>query len=1046
MARFLVKASEFKNICKAVNDRKLAELKKEIIEILKKQDEKEVKKAIDYFNSQELHYTHLEKSFNGKWIEKAGYGIGTVRIWKGKKYKKIAPGKWARVFEKEGRGTNIAIGKLIAKVQKIDNVEDLMAFVMANKQRFVDENGVDLPVLDKLRAAVDARNGNVSASEKKLIKTKDFKKDAAKYKGKTITYKGALYEIGDYELGDMNILPRVWLTQYGDKKRSLDKRTFYKLLEESKETKDEKAELKKNPYSIREMSRSLKFNELIPEYEKQKKILNWDINKKKKEIERKYDFSDFSEEKKNKFLEPKFIDLENQYQAASDNIEYIKNRLKIAMERDGVNDVIEKMKKHGIYEEVKEEKPDENYDSKAYEDEKDNILRHTNKNYDSVDAALKDMYAHKNWIDRKPSDETEHEKTVRESRLKAVDDIIEGLKNGDKKLLDKFVKEEKPAESENPYEMTETEKKGAMKNPKTKLLQLADAVRNTEEGTDEYYTALSVFQNAREEFIENQGMAEYKEIMPDYPKGKSKKPAEKEEESKEYFNNFYKKLIENGDINKIAEMIKKENNDSYYATKIGKDILKEFGKDSKEFKQFVVNDDGIFEPKKEPEKKTKTSKPSIGVFAPSESTDWENKNVIAENKSIGENEVQMPYSKDLAAEMEGLKNCTSKDPTREFMTIVYYKDGNLIATDARRLKTVKVGKLDGIEDGTYVDIDVSRNGINIKKNDFDGQFPNYSRVIPDNLNQKVMLDNDVLKQKIKDMRKDGAIDRKGLNGIQFEFKDGKVYLDDTVVGKADNINLTINTGTWTEPNNEETNYIGFNADYLENALNGKNSVLMLSDKADKAVGISTDSTVNVIMPLQHNNGKMDYSENRKKKAYEQAKKDSVKQANIERNKNLLDGLSEDKVNSLLDGINNSIDERIKTWSDDDLKRAYEKFGLNFNKLLEKPLHTIDTVADKKTGTTLRVAYLHEKLKEKYPEVKEKMAAELEKRGIEVKKSLFDDLFEIDIIANDELEDEEELEEDEENESLFNDYSAEQPELFNSTEMMVREAFNRCRVL
>ena len=178
MARFLVKASEFKNVCKAVNDRKLAELKKEIIEILKKQDENEVKKAIDYFNSQELHYTHLEKSLvSGKWIEKAGYGIGTVRIWKGKKYKKIAPDKWVRVFDKEGRGTNIAIGKLIAKVNKIDNVEDLMAFVMANKQRFVDENGMDLPVLDKLRAAVDARNGNVGSKETSKIENTTLKYD-----------------------------------------------------------------------------------------------------------------------------------------------------------------------------------------------------------------------------------------------------------------------------------------------------------------------------------------------------------------------------------------------------------------------------------------------------------------------------------------------------------------------------------------------------------------------------------------------------------------------------------------------------------------------------------------------------------------------------------------------------------------------------------------------------------------------------------------------------------------------------------------------------
>ena len=32
MAKFMVKKSELKNICKAVDDRKLAELKKEIIE------------------------------------------------------------------------------------------------------------------------------------------------------------------------------------------------------------------------------------------------------------------------------------------------------------------------------------------------------------------------------------------------------------------------------------------------------------------------------------------------------------------------------------------------------------------------------------------------------------------------------------------------------------------------------------------------------------------------------------------------------------------------------------------------------------------------------------------------------------------------------------------------------------------------------------------------------------------------------------------------------------------------------------------------------
>ena len=57
----------------------------------------------------------------------------------------------------------------------------------------------------------------------------------------------------------------------------------------------------------------------------------------------------------------------------------------------------------------------------------------------------------------------------------------------------------------------------------------------------------------------------------------------------------------------------------------------------------------------------------------------------------------------------------------------------------------------------------------------------------------------------------------------------------------------------------------------------------------------------------------------------------------------------------------------------------------------------------------------------------------------VKKALFDS-FLVDNILTMDIDD---LEEDEENESLFNDYSAEQPELFNSTEMKVQEAFNRC---
>ena len=237
MARFMVKASEFKNVCKAVNDRKLAELKKEIIEILKKQDAKEFKKAVDLFESQEKHYTHLEKSITGKWVEKAGYGIGTVRIWKGKKYKKIAPGKWARVFDKEGRGTNIAIGKLIAKVQKIDNIEDLMNFVMQNKQRFVDENGIDLPVLDKLRAAVDAKNNGGMGSK---TTSKPAEKEDLHYSAKAEDHERneLVHKIKSYSKDiDTYEAKRAELERDGEKlarKDNLSKEEEKKLLQISK--------------------------------------------------------------------------------------------------------------------------------------------------------------------------------------------------------------------------------------------------------------------------------------------------------------------------------------------------------------------------------------------------------------------------------------------------------------------------------------------------------------------------------------------------------------------------------------------------------------------------------------------------------------------------------------------------------------------------------------------------------------------------------------------------------------------------------------------
>lgn len=268
MARFMVKASEFKNVCKAVNDRKLAELKKEIIEILKKQDEKEVKKAVDYFDSQELHYTHLEKSLNGKWVEKAGYGVGTVRIWKGKKYKKIAPGKWARVFEKEGRGANIAVGKLISKVNAIKDEEELLRFVEENKQRFVDDNGKELAVVEKLKAAIGSKGGEsgskgTSKPAEKKTDSKDDLQAALKEVEDAIDNAGDYDDIEELENERQKILKKLEKNE----KPAEKKKTFKQEMNQLYDAQDEAWEGFESGSDIKSSSEnSKKFYERVKKF------------------------------------------------------------------------------------------------------------------------------------------------------------------------------------------------------------------------------------------------------------------------------------------------------------------------------------------------------------------------------------------------------------------------------------------------------------------------------------------------------------------------------------------------------------------------------------------------------------------------------------------------------------------------------------------------------------------------------------------------------------------------------------------------------------
>lgn len=216
MLKFYVRKSSVEAGDSSYDKEKLAKLKAKVIAILKDKDSEDLKKAIEYFTRDEARYSHLDKSLNGQWIEKAGYGVGTVRIWKGKKYKKVStnPTRWIRVFDKVDRGAKSSMTRLIHKVQMCTTAEELYNFCLSNHALFQDENGVDLPIMDSLRVAVDEHKGKIERgevnkpAEKKESEPMDPEKvkkihdkiEENKKKGKTVSPYEAQKQLDDEEL------------------------------------------------------------------------------------------------------------------------------------------------------------------------------------------------------------------------------------------------------------------------------------------------------------------------------------------------------------------------------------------------------------------------------------------------------------------------------------------------------------------------------------------------------------------------------------------------------------------------------------------------------------------------------------------------------------------------------------------------------------------------------------------------------------------------------------------------------------------------------
>ena len=95
-------------------------------------------------------------------ITKAGYPVGTIREWKGKKYIKIAPNQWKPKYDNMNRGAKMSLTNLKKAVGKCNSEEELYNLINSNASRFRDENGRPLPEVQELHDIVTKRQGELN--------------------------------------------------------------------------------------------------------------------------------------------------------------------------------------------------------------------------------------------------------------------------------------------------------------------------------------------------------------------------------------------------------------------------------------------------------------------------------------------------------------------------------------------------------------------------------------------------------------------------------------------------------------------------------------------------------------------------------------------------------------------------------------------------------------------------------------------------------------------------------------------------------------------
>lgn len=201
--------------------------KQELIKILEKKEateKKELKKALRDFENEGVKTLVKSVLTGALTIEKANYPVGTVRTWKGERYKKIAPGKWRKMLDASGRGAKMSLEHMKKKIMAAQSVDELLEFVTQQWQRFEGPDADKL--ISELREAVNSQKGKINGKPTATVtnvapkaEEKKSREDHKKENINAIKNDKELYEQIKKELKDLPI-PQIGetLNKYHDAK------------------------------------------------------------------------------------------------------------------------------------------------------------------------------------------------------------------------------------------------------------------------------------------------------------------------------------------------------------------------------------------------------------------------------------------------------------------------------------------------------------------------------------------------------------------------------------------------------------------------------------------------------------------------------------------------------------------------------------------------------------------------------------------------------------------------------------------------------------